>query len=120
MSDSTYADISSVLKVLCVVKVSCISEVQLILKAFKLEDQMQNFHPPAWDIVLGNLRQAPYKPLASASLDCVTRKMPFFIVLTTAVCPRELHTLSITKVQLEQSCHGVVLTWNCYYVQFEH
>ena len=115
---STYlAALNSVLAVKTGTRFSKVPELISMLKAFKLQDQKVKFRPPAWDlnVVLKYLRGPPFEPLASASIENLTRKTLFLVALATAARVSEIHALDVTRIKFETVRNGAVhigLLWD--------
>ena len=68
----------------------------MLIKSFQVSCPPRLAKAPRWDlrVVLKNLKQAPYEPLASASDKVLTLKTLFLVALASAKRVSELHGLS--------------------------
>ena len=92
-------------------KLSVIPEIHKMIKGFKMEDQIQRFRPPKWDLslVLRSLTKAPYEPIEKASMEALTRKTVFLLGFATAARVSEIHALDIDLVRFKRDNSSVNL-----------
>ena len=76
-------------------------EIAALLKNFALERPMWSQEIPQWSLplVLSFLKGAPFEPLEEASLENLTRKTGFLIVLDSGRRSSEVHSFSVSLLQ---------------------
>ena len=79
------------------------TELQAIIKAFRLEDQERVFQPPQWDlnVVLQYLASDVFTPMDSIPLEKLTIKTVFLVGMATAARVGELHAIDVTRITFD-------------------